>query len=261
MQKGRRVVVGRPKKPARRARRRHLPGRCPRTGAPLRTGLRTGGPLTVGQFGDARPSGGRRAAARSGAPRRRRGPRGAGPTTPSRASARDHIGRTCAGRGAHRRRRGHAPRRRTSQACRRASPSGRGQNRNGLRSPRRSRARRCLRRDRGGATPPPRVRRRSAAPIAGSARVRRRRRPLQCCAGGIERPSNRCLAPSSIRLPGRARRPTTTRRMKDGGEGNPVRILLDMLPRGRRKHRLDRARHAVHQRVVNADQATERAHI
>ena len=140
--------------------------------------------------------------------------------------ARDHIGRTCAGRGAHRRRRGHAPRRRTSRACRRASPSGRGRNQDDHRRapdgrpPRnpRSRARRCLRRDRGGATPPPRVRRRSAAPIAGSARVRRRRRPLQCCAGGIERPNSPCLAPSrSIRLLGRARRRTTTRRMKAGG--------------------------------------------
>ena len=163
---------------------------------------------------------------------------------------------------------------RTSRACRRASPSGRGRSRDDHsrdpdgRPPRnpRSLARRCLRRDRGGATPPPQVQPRSVAPIAGNEGARRqRRRPVPCCGVGSGRPSSPCLAPSrsqasSIRLPGRARRPTTTRRMKDGGEGNPVRVLLDMLP-GRRKHRLDRARHAVHRRVIHADQTTERPHI
>ena len=114
--------------------------------------------------------------------------RGAGPTTPSRASARDRIERTCADRGARRRPRGRARRRRTSRACRRASPSGRGRNHHGGRNRndhpraattsslarkrsvvsagraptgggRKSRARRCLRRGRG-AKPPPLQRRR-----------------------------------------------------------------------------------------------------
>ena len=84
------------------------------------------------------------------------------------ASVRSGCGaeRTCVDRGARRRPRGRARRRRTSRACRRASPSGRGRNQDDHRRapdgrpPRnpRSRARRCLRRDRGGATPPPRAR-------------------------------------------------------------------------------------------------------